>query len=189
MTLNNMTKPYRVRAVSCDYRSSDEEVYQALKRATDPLTNAWSKLSKARRIGIKFNQDWSPDRVVYHQGHRQQLISDPVARATLRLLKERTKAEIFAIDVGVEGPSAGLTRDDCTNLLPVLREFNVPFINGHNDPVVWVEVPGGGQIFDKYPAPKSTIDADAIVSVQKLKNHSFMGITLCLKNLFGLVPL
>jgi len=32
------------------------------------------------------------------------------------------------------------------------------------------------------------IDADAFVSVQKLKNHAFMGVTLCLKNLFGLMP-
>ena len=51
-------KDYHVRAVHCDYRSSDEEVYQALKRATDPLDAAWEKLRKARRIGIKFNQDW-----------------------------------------------------------------------------------------------------------------------------------
>jgi hypothetical protein len=52
------TKPaYKVRAVECDYRASDEEVYQALKRATDPLDRAWDKLKKARTIAIKFNQD------------------------------------------------------------------------------------------------------------------------------------
>jgi len=32
-------------------------------------------------------------------------------------------------------------------------------------------------------------DVDAFVSVQKLKNHGFMGVTLCLKNLFGLTPM
>jgi hypothetical protein len=183
------SKPYCARAVSCDYRSSDEEVFQALKRATDPLDRAWEKLSKARRIGIKFNQDWNPDRVVSHQGHRQQLVSDPVGRATLRLLQERTKAELFAIDLGVEPPPPGQSRESTTNLLPVFREFNLPFIVNHEDPVVWVSVPGGGLMFDKYPVPKSTVEADAIVSVQKLKNHAYMGVTLCLKNLFGLIPL
>ena len=55
--MTESTRAYKVRAVHCDYRATDEEVYQALKRATDPLTEAWDKLRKAKRIGIKFNQD------------------------------------------------------------------------------------------------------------------------------------
>jgi hypothetical protein len=180
-------KAFRVRAVHCDYRSSDEEVYQALKRATDPLDRAWTKLVGAGRIGIKFNHQWTPDKVVMHEGHRQQLVSDPVARATLRLLRERTKAELFVVDVGVEG--RGLPPEATVQLLPVLREFDVPFVSGHDDGVAWVEVPGGGRMFHKYPVPRSTAEADAMVSVQKLKNHLFAGVTLCLKNLFGLMPL
>ena len=180
-------KAYRVRAVHCDYRASDEEVYQALKRATDPLTRTWEKLGRAGRIGIKFNHQWAPSKVVMHEGHRQQLVSDPVARATLRLLRERTKADLFVVDVGVEG--RGLPPEATVQLLPVLREFDVPFINGHDDGVAWVDVPGGGQMFHKYPVPRSTTEADAMVSVQKLKNHLFAGVTLCLKNLFGLMPL
>jgi len=181
------TRP-RVRAVYCDYRASDEEVYQALRRCTEPLEAAWAKLRAARRIAIKFNQDFPPHRLVMHQGHRQQLVSDCVVRATLRLLKERTTAEIFAIDVGVETPPPGATRLDCTHILPVLREFDVPFINGHDEPVEWVNVPGGGLMFDRYPVPRCTIGA-AMVSVQTIKNHLFMGVTLCMKNLFGLIPI
>ena len=184
-----MEKSYRVRAVACDYRSSDEEVYQALKRATDPLEAAWEKLARARRIGIKFNQHWGQHHVVMHAGHRQQLVSDPVARATLRLLRERTRAEIFVTDVGVEQPAPGDLPETCHSLMPVLNEFDVPLIDGHNEPVDWVDVPGGGQMFDRYPVPRCTVEADEIISVQKLKNHQFMGITLCMKNLFGLVPL
>lgn len=189
MTAPNVAPSYRVRAVQCDYRSSDEEVYQALKRATDPLDKAWEKLSKARRIGIKFNQDWSPNRLPMYEDHRMQLVSDPVARATLRLLRERTTAEIFAIDIGVDGPPPGMTRKDCTNILPVMREFGMEFVNGHDGGVKWVPVPGGGQMFERYPIPEALTEADATVSVQTLKNHLFMGVTLCLKNLFGLVPL
>lgn len=180
---------YRVRATACDYRASDEEVYQALKRAAEPLEDAWDKLRKARRIGIKFNQDWNPNRLAVHQGHRQQLVSDPVGRATLRLLKERTRAEIFAIDVGVEPHPTGGSRLDNAHMLKVLREFDVPYIEGRADGAKWVAVPGGGQMFDRYPIPESLVDADAVVSVQKLKNHAYMGITLCLKNLFGLLPI
>jgi len=186
---NFQPKPYTVRAVHCDYRSSDEQVYQALKRATDPLECAWQQLSYARRIAIKFNQDWSPERLVIYQGQRQQLVSDTVARATLRLLREHTKAELFVIDLGVEGVPPGAPREHCTHVLPVLREFGVPYVDGHLGGVVWVDVPGGGQMFQRYPIPQAVAEADAVISVQKMKNHQFMGVTLCLKNLFGLLPL
>lgn len=189
MTTTNNHKNYKVRAVHCDYQASDEEVYQALKRATDPLQEAWEKLRKAKRIGIKFNQDWAPERLVVYKGHRQQLVSDPVGRAVLRLLREHTDAEIFAVDVGVEGARPGEPRERVTHMLKVLQEFDIPYVDGHQDGVVWVNVPGGGQMFERYPIPQSTADADAIISVQKMKNHAFMGITLCMKNLFGLVPL
>ena len=189
MDMSQNNHKYRVNAVQCDYRANDEEVYQALKRATDPLNAAWEKLSKSKRIAIKFNQDFNTARLVTHKGHRQQLVSDPVVRATLRLLREHTQAELFAVDVGVERLPENGTRLDNTQILPVLKEFGVPYINGHEDEVAWVNVPGGGQMFERYPIPQSTADADAMVSVQKLKNHAFMGVTLCLKNLFGLVPL
>ena len=185
----NPSKPYHARAVHCDYRASDEEVYQALKRATDPLDQAWDRLRKARRIGIKFNQDWEPWRLIVHKGHRQQLVSDPVARATLRLLREKTSAELFAVDVAVEPIPHGGTRLDSTQVLKVLREFDVPYVDGNEDGVVWVDVPGGGQMFDRYPIPQSCAEADEMISVQKMKNHGFMGVTLTMKNLFGLVPL
>jgi hypothetical protein len=183
-----MNKAYCVRAVRCDYQSNDDQVYEALWKATAPLVTAWDRLQHAKRIGIKFNQHWAHSRVVMYAGQRQQLVSDPVARAVLRLLRERTTAELFAVDTGVEKPGPGETPESCHNLLPVFKEFDVPLVDGHADEVKWVDVPGGGQMFQRYPAPRSTVEADAMVSVQKLKNHQFAGVTLCLKNLFGLVP-
>ncbi len=85
------TKDYTVRAVHCDYLAEDEAVYEALKRATDPLDRSWARLSGAKKIMIKFNQDYDPERSPKFEGERQQLVSDRVARAVLRLLRERTK--------------------------------------------------------------------------------------------------
>lgn len=188
MVNQTTTKDYSVRAVHCDYRASYDEVYAALRRATDPLTRTWDRLGKARRIGIKFNQDWLLEKVVMHEGHRQQLVSDVVVRATLQILRERTRAEIFAVDVGVNG-AKDVPVERVTPILPVLTEFGVEFIDGRYDPAVWHKVPGGGLMFDEYPLPKSSVEADEFISVQKLKNHGFMGITLCMKNLFGLMKL
>jgi hypothetical protein len=69
----------------------------------------------------------------------------------------------------------------------LLKEFDVTYIDGNKD-VVWASVPGGGLMFDKYPVTREFADMDEWISVQKLKNHAFMGVTLCMKNLFGLMP-
>ena len=186
---NQTARPYTVRAVHCDYRESDEGVYQALKRATAPLERAWERLARARRIAIKFNQDWVKEKTIYHQGHRQQLVSDPVARAVLRLLRERTTAELVAVDIGLEGIMANVTDGSSAHLRPVFAEFNVPYIECEKVPTVWKDVPGGGQMFERYPLPRPALEADELVSVQKMKNHAFMGVTLCLKNLFALMSI
>jgi uncharacterized protein (DUF362 family) len=185
----SVIKPeYQVRAVHCDYHASDEEVCQALKRATAPLERAWAKLRKARSIAIKFNQDKMLKALVMYENHRQQLVSDSVARALLRLLRENTNAHLYCIDVSFYQVYSGAEPDSTTNIKPVLKEFDVEYVNGNVGDVHMVAVPGGGLMFDHYPLHQRAVDADAFISVQKLKNHAFMGITLCLKNLFGIMP-
>ncbi len=44
-------------------------------------------------------------------------------------------------------------------------------------------------MFARYQLHTAILHADAIVSIAKLKNHGFMGITGCTKNLFGLTPM
>ncbi len=188
MTVSNRQRDFRVRAVQCDYRASDEEVYAALRRATDPLDRAWDRLQRARRIAIKFNQDKMDKAVVLYEGQRQQLVTDKIARATLRLLRERTSAEINVVDVSFYQVYSGAEPDSTTQIRHILDEFGVTYVNGNTGPVRWYQTPGGGQMFGQYPLHPAIAEADAVVSVQKLKSHAFMGVTLCLKNLFGLMP-
>jgi uncharacterized protein (DUF362 family) len=186
MALSN--RPYTVRAVHCDYRASDEEVYEALKRATDSLTESWAKLRRAKRIGIKFNQDKPVDRWVTFEGQLQQLVSTKVARAVLRLLRERTNAELVHTDVSFYAMYEKTDPQITGTVLPVLREFGVQHVDATQPPYKMVSVPGGGQMFRQYLLPESAVDVDEFISVAKMKNHAFMGITLSLKNLFGLMP-
>ena len=71
----------QVRAIHCDHRADEEQVYAELVRLTAPLDTAWAKLKAAKRIGIKFNQAWAPDQMAYHEGQLVQLVSEKVARA------------------------------------------------------------------------------------------------------------
>jgi hypothetical protein len=181
--------PYRVRAVHCDNRAGDEEVYLALKRATDPLTAAWAKLKKARRITIKFNQGWPPDKLVRYEGMLQELVDYKIARATLRLLRENTTAELVCCEIptGLQDEN-GFSPLNMVPLLSILQEYGVAYADGGGPPHKIAQVPGGGLMFRQYMLPAAVVDTDAFVSVQKMKSHAFMGVTLCLKNLFGLPP-
>jgi uncharacterized protein (DUF362 family) len=187
--MSNMPK-YRVRAVHCDHRANDEQVYQALKRATDPLDRAWDKIRAARRITIKLNQSFVPERLVYIEGNLQELVDFKTARATLRLIREHNpNAELTCTEISGWSPHNPHTIEEMMTLMPVLREFGVTFVDGDRPPLQTYQVPGGGLMFKQYLLSQSVVDTDAFVSVQKMKNHAFMGITLCLKNLFGLPPM
>ena len=180
---------YTVRAVHCDHRASDEEVYNALCRATEPLSRSWEQLARAGKIVIKPNMKWPPSKVAYFEGRRRELVDDAVLRATLRLLRAHTSAELIVIDdtsprrAGDEGVPPDL------NYAPMLEEFGAEYVGASDLPLAWREVPGRGMMFSRYLLNTHLVDADAIVSVAKMKSHAFMGVTLCLKNLFGLPPM
>jgi uncharacterized protein (DUF362 family) len=179
-----MAEDYSVRAVHCDHKASDEQVYQDLVRATAPLSRSWEKLEKASRIAIKFNMEHPNTK--YFEGRRRELVDDAVCRAVLRLLRERTTASIVAADTFCHDASGQPTHR--FNYLPLLQEFGVEYAESNNPPFAEYEVPGGGCMFERYTLSRCFKEADEVVSVAKMKNHLFMGVTMCTKNLFGLTP-
>ena len=180
-------RQYTVRASHCDHRASEEEIYEVLKRTTDPLERSWQKLEKARRIVLKFNMIKPPERIEYFAGRRRELVDDAVARAVLRLLRERTTAELIATDTYPYG-NGHVTPDDF-NYRYILDDFGVRYVDSNLPPFATYDVPGGGCMFDRYLLNAIFAEADEVVSIAKMKNHAFMGITLTLKNLFGLPPM
>lgn len=53
---------------------------------------------------------------------------------------------------------------------------------------VRLKVPGGGQIFPAFDLNHSYEDTDVFMSMAKLKNHATCGVTLSMKNCFGITP-
>lgn len=177
------SKAYRVRAASCHHRSTDEEIYKTLRRITDPLERSWSRLEKARKIVIKMNIMMPRERVVRIEGRRQELVDDSVVDAVLRLLRERTRAKIVITDTT---GSSGMEEVNCAE---IFAKHGVEYVESNQPPYAFYDVPGGGLMFARYQLTACFKDADAVVSVAKMKSHAFMGITLCCKNLFGLPPM
>ncbi len=182
-------KAYTVRAARCDYRASAEEIYQTLRRITDPLARSWAKIERAQKVVMKLNMMKLPGRIVYFQGRRRELVDDAVCRATLRLLKEHMAPEAQLVATDTNPYTREHLMGDDFNYAPLLKEFGVQFVDSNRPPFASYAVPGGGLMFDRYTLSACFADADAVVSVAKMKNHAFMGVTLCMKNLFGLPPI
>jgi uncharacterized protein (DUF362 family) len=50
------------------------------------------------------------------------------------------------------------------------------------------KVPGGGLVFPAYDLNHAYEETDVLVSMAKLKNHDTCGVTLAMKNIFGITP-
>ncbi|MBI2302464.1 MAG: DUF362 domain-containing protein [Armatimonadetes bacterium] len=178
---------YTVRAAFCDYRASVEEIHATLERITAPLDRAWHKLENARTIAIKTNMVWPPERVRRVDDRCQELVDEDVMRGVLRLLRDRTTARIVVADTTLQ-PEGWHANSDKERLYPLFDEFGVEYIECNDAPFAVYDVPGGGLMFARYQLNPVFKEADAFVSVATLKNHAFMGVTMCCKNLFGLCP-
>ena len=66
-----------------------------------------------------------------------------------------------------------------------LEDTNYPGAGRH---YVRLTVPGGGLLFPSYDVNHSYQDCDVYVSLAKLKEHSTAGVTLSMKNSFGIPP-
>ena len=181
------TKDYAVRATHCSHEASLDEIYHKLKEITAPLSRSWEKIERAKRVGIKVNMQFRTQSIRYIGGRRQELVDDDVLRASLRLLRERTDAELFALDTSTAPP--GQRPGEDFNTKSILDEYGVHYVEAGDPPLERYKVPGDGLMFSEYQLSAALGEADAFVSIAKMKNHGFMGITLCLKNLFGLPPI
>lgn len=90
-----------------------------------------------------------------------------------------------------EGP--GHRRDNeylltTSGLLEVLRDTGVRYVDLNNDAVRAARLLSWYTEFGQLYLPETILDADLIVSMPKLKTHHLAGVTLSLKNMFGVVP-
>ncbi len=69
--------------------------------------------------------------------------------------------------------------------IPKFEEF---FTDLNLDDVTRVRVRGARSRMDSYYLPRTALGADLLVSMPKMKCHHWVGATLSMKNLFGLVP-
>jgi uncharacterized protein (DUF362 family) len=77
---------------------------------------------------------------------------------------------------------------DQSGLAPVLAESRLEFIDLNHDDVVPVPNALGRTRLRELMLPVTLRRADLVVSMPKMKTHHWAGVTLALKNLFGVMP-
>lgn len=76
-----------------------------------------------------------------------------------------------------------------SGLADVLYEDRIPFIDLNNADAVPVPNQGGrSRLGDHLYLPQAVLAADMVVSLAKMKTHHWVGATLAMKNLFGMMP-
>ena len=75
-----------------------------------------------------------------------------------------------------------------TGIADVLQEDRVPFVDFNYDDVYTVPNAGGKSRLKTLTLPQTLQKVDWIVSMAKMKTHHWAGVTLSMKNLFGLMP-
>jgi uncharacterized protein (DUF362 family) len=90
-----------------------------------------------------------------------------------------------------EGPS--MDRDteavlESVKLREHVKPLNGTFVDLNTDDVQRVELKTRASRLKELYLPKTVLGADFVVSMAKLKTHHWAGVTLSLKNMFGIVP-
>jgi uncharacterized protein (DUF362 family) len=93
--------------------------------------------------------------------------------------------------VVAEGP--GHRRDNehlltASGLLAALGEREVPYVDLNRDDVRRVALRSRFTDLGSLYLPETVLRADVLVSMPKLKTHHWAGVTLAMKNMFGVVP-
>lgn len=83
---------------------------------------------------------------------------------------------------------AGWDPDEFRNAAPVVEFENTNGV-GTGTGYPRVMCPKGGYIFSGYDLNHSYVDCDFLVSLAKMKEHQWFGVTLSMKNLYGMTPM
>jgi uncharacterized protein (DUF362 family) len=179
-----MNRP-RVSLLRCPASSTEAQITSRTEEAIALAGGLRERFSGKRKIVLKPNI--GIDRVRLTSGRQTELTEPAVVEGVIRALREVTDAEILIGDAptddGAEALYARLGYPEMAARYPGVRM--VDFGEG---PFVEVAVPGEPLQFSRYWLHHELAEADACVSVAKMKAHVSLGCTLTIKNLFGLTP-
>ena len=180
-----MTTLERVSLVKCPSTSGDCDVVTRTIEAIEQTGNYAEQLSSARRIAIKINA--GVHRLILTDGKQTEITEPAVVEGAVQAIRRVTDAPIVIGDATTGGGSTELYA--ALGLPERLAKYSdVRLVDFNESSLVEVPMTHAGSMFQSYVLPRELAEADAFVSIAKMKAHVSLGCTLCIKNLFGWMP-
>jgi uncharacterized protein (DUF362 family) len=154
------------------------------------------KLVKGKTVAIKVNLTGSPTyRLGYHRAEDTHYTHPAVIGATVHQLSRAgaTRIRILESPWATADPleeymiQAGWDPRSILGAGPKVEFENTNYL-GQAKKYSHFKVPTGGYIFPAFDLNHSYEDCDVFVSIAKMKEHATAGITLSMKNCFGITP-
>jgi len=171
------------------------ELIPAMARMFDQL-GGLDRIVKGKTVAMKINLTGKPNiRVGYYRLEDTHYTHPAVIAATAHLMGKAGARRIRIVEspLGSADPLEEIMLQ--ANWDPKLilgAASKVEFENtnylGQGKEYVRFKVPNGGYMFPAYDLNHSYQDCDVFVSVAKLKEHETAGVTLSMKNCFGITP-
>jgi uncharacterized protein (DUF362 family) len=174
-----------------------QEVLRTLRTGFDQV-GGLGRLVKGKTVSIKLNLNGGPNRRLGHLPLEESHFPHPVlVAAALQLMGEAGARRVRLLECAW-APSTAPLEDhlmeagwDWRLLLgtvPKVEFENTNFL-GTGKKYSVLKVPYGGMLFPAYAVNHCYEDCDVFVSITKPKDHSTCGVTLGMKNVFGITPL
>jgi len=159
--------------------SYQDDVLAALRQGWEEA-GATSLSLRGRRVVIK------PNLVGYIPGPPANT-HPRVLEAAIVLCKEQGAREIVVAEgmAFLRDPRPVL---EASGVAALLSRLGVDFVDLNYDDLVEVPLSGGYSGLQTLSLPRTVMEADLLISLAKMKTHHWSGLSLSLKNLFGIVP-
>ncbi len=171
------------------------ELLAALEKMFDGI-GGLKRLVNGKTVGIKVNLTGGPESRVNDQPVEDTHYTHPrVIAATVHLIGKAGARRIRVLEspMSTTGPlEEYMARAKWQPRDILSAAANVEFENtnflGNGKKYSRLKVPNGGLLFRAYDVNHSYEDCDVYVSLAKMKEHATAGITLSMKNNFGIIP-
>ncbi|MBI4663879.1 MAG: DUF362 domain-containing protein [Verrucomicrobia bacterium] len=181
----------KVSIVAC--KSYGAEVRTALAQCFDLLGGIGS-LVKNKTVTVKLNLTGTNFAYVFNRPVGESYMTHPATVMALSSLLFDAGAKrvrfVESTQSKAELESTLALADWDVNALTALGtvEFENTRNLGKGKQYAHLRVPGGGYMFSSFEFNHAYEETDVMVSLAKLKNHITAGVTLSMKNLFGITP-
>jgi uncharacterized protein (DUF362 family) len=171
-----------------------ETVLGQLRTMMDQL-GGLRKLVAGKTVCVKVNLTGDPHQQTLGLPASRTYHTHPhVVRAAATLLDEAGARRIRIVETTYQkSPLEDLVKDvgwdlQALSALSAKVEYEDTRNLGKGKRYHEVKVPWGGSLYPAYLLNHSYVDCDVYVSLAKLKNHATAGVTLSMKNNFGITP-